>query len=102
MISARSAAGWTLPASRGPPGRGRLVARYQVALSGRVPGSAVATTRRVNPSGPHQPSVASAAHQVSVRPSRKVRVTGCQSPGSPGPSQASVRAASTGVCASGP
>ena len=37
------------------------------------------------PSGPHQPSDASAAHQVSVCPSRKVRVTGCQSPGSPGP-----------------
>jgi hypothetical protein len=31
---------------RGPPGRGRLVTRYQVALSGRVLGSAVATTRR--------------------------------------------------------
>jgi site-specific DNA recombinase len=41
-------------------------------------------------------------HQVSVCPSRKARVTGCQSPGSSGPSQASARAASTGVCASGP
>ena len=50
--------------------------RYQVALPGRVPGSAVATTSRRAPSGPHQPKVASAAHQVSVCPSRKVRVTG--------------------------
>ena len=97
VISARSAAGCGLPASRGPPGRGRLVARYQVALSGRAPGSAVTATRRVKPSGPHQPSVASAAYQVSACPSRKVRVTGCQSPGSAGPSQASARAASAGV-----
>jgi hypothetical protein len=67
-----------------------------VALSGKVPGSAVATTSRVKPSGPHQPSLASAAHQVSVCPSRKVRVTGRQSPGSGGPSRASARAASTG------
>jgi hypothetical protein len=44
--------------SRGPPGRARLVTSYQVALSGRVPGSAVATTSRRAPSGPHQPSLA--------------------------------------------
>src|SRR6266700_4144812 len=37
-ISARPAAGCGLPASRGPPGRGRLVTRYQVALPGRVAG----------------------------------------------------------------
>src|SRR6185312_13540653 len=41
-----------LSASRGPPGRGRLVTRYQVALPGRVPGSAVTTTRRLMSSGP--------------------------------------------------
>lgn len=35
-------------------------------------------------------------------PSRKVRVTGVQSPGSSGPSQARARAAFTGVCASAP
>jgi hypothetical protein len=78
------------------------VTRYQVALSGKVAGSAVATTRRRAPSGPHQPKVASAAHQVSVCPSRNVLVTGRQSPGSSGPFQASARAACTGVCASGP
>src|SRR6266702_5662745 len=81
-------------------GPGRLVTRYQVAWSGRVPGSAVATTRRRTPSGPHSPKVTSAAHQASACPSRKVLVTGCQSPGSSGPPQASARAASTGVCAS--
>ena len=72
------------PASRGPPGRGRLVTRYQVAFSGKVLGSAVATTRRRAPSGPHQPSTASAAHQVSACPSRTVLVIGRQSPGSSG------------------
>ena len=40
--------------------------------------------------------LAPAARQVSVCPSRKVQVTGCQSPGSSGPSQARVRAASAG------
>lgn len=95
-ISVGSAAGCGLSSSRGPPGRGRLVARYQVALAGRVAGSAVATTSRVVPSGPHHPSVASAAHHVSVWPSRKVRGTACQSPGSRGPPQAGTRAASTG------
>jgi hypothetical protein len=69
---------------------------------GSVAGSVVAATRRLAPSGPHQPRVASAAHQVSVCPSRKVRVTACQSPGSSGPFQASSRAASTGVCAPAP
>jgi hypothetical protein len=68
-----SAAGCGLPALRGPPGRGRLVTRYQVALPGRVAGSAVAATRRRAPSGPDQPKVASAAHQVSACPSRKAR-----------------------------
>src|SRR5262249_43349491 len=94
------AAGLTRAAGAGRGG-GRLGARYQVAFSGRVAGSAVATTRRVVPSGPHQPSAASAAYQVWVCPPRKARVTGCQSPGSPGPCQARARAASTGVCASG-
>src|SRR6266566_4752403 len=88
-ISARPAAGCGLSGSRGPPGRGRLVTRYQVALSGRVAGSAVATTRRRTPSGPHPPSLASAARQVSACPSRNVRTTGCQSPGSSGHLQAS-------------
>src|SRR5262249_42019560 len=73
-----------------------------VRQGGGVAGSAVATTRRRAPSGPHHPSSASAANQVWVCPSRKARVTACQSPGSSGPSQARARAASTGVCASGP
>src|SRR6266513_808586 len=55
-ISARPAAGCGLSSSRGPPGRGRLVTRYQVALAGRAAGSAVATTRRRAPSGPDQPA----------------------------------------------
>ena len=71
-----------------------------MALSGGVPGSAVATTRRRTPSGPHPPKVASAARQVSACPSRNVRTTACQSPGSSGPSQASAPRASTGVCTS--
>lgn len=75
------------------------MARYQVALAGNVAGSAVATTSRVVPSGPHQPSVASAAHQVSVWPSRKVRGTARQWPGSRHPPQVRMRAASTGVWA---
>ena len=50
LLKARGGCG--LPASRGLPGRGRLVARDQVALSGRMPGLAVATTRRANPSPP--------------------------------------------------
>src|SRR5882762_3390752 len=62
-------------------GPGQLVTRYQVALSGKVPGSAVATTSRRTPSGPHPPRLASAARQVSACPSRTVLVTGCQSPG---------------------
>ena len=70
------AAGQGLSFSRGPPGRARFVTRYQVALSGKVPGSAVATTRRRTPSGPHPPRLASAAYQVSACPSRKVLVTG--------------------------
>ena len=68
-----------------------------MALSGKVPGSAVATTRRRAPSGPHPPRLASAAHQVSACPSRKVLVTGCQSPGSAGPPQARARAPPPGV-----
>ena len=51
----------------------------QVTLSGRVAGSAVTDTRRRAPSSPHQPTVALAARQVLACPSRKVRVTGCQS-----------------------
>ncbi|WP_055558328.1 hypothetical protein [Streptomyces sp. NBRC 110028] len=77
------------------------MARYQVDFSGRVSGSVVATTSRVVPSGPHQPKDASAAHQVVVCPSRKVRVTAVQSPGRSGPCQAGSREASAGVWASG-
>jgi hypothetical protein len=69
------------------PGLGKWVTRYQVALSGKVAGSAVAATRRRAPSGPQAPKVASAAYQVSVWPSRKVRVTACHSPGSSGPAR---------------
>jgi hypothetical protein len=53
----------------GAAGRGRLVTRYQVALSGRVPGSAVATTRRRASSGPSRP----ARHQPPTR-SRRARL----------------------------
>ncbi len=65
-------------------GRCRLMASYQVALGGRCPG------RRWPPPGawcrptPHQPTVGSAAHQVSVCPSQKAQVPGCQSPDPPG------------------
>lgn len=93
--------GWVAAVcSRGDPGRGRLVARYQVDVSGRVAGSVVTTTSRIAPLGPHQPGWASAAHQVAVRPLRKLRVTGCQSPCCSGPYQTSSRAASTGRKAS--
>jgi hypothetical protein len=86
-----SQAGRRVRAARlaGAAGAGRLVTRYQVALSGSVPGSAVATTRRRTPSGPHPPSSASAARQVSACPSRNVRLTSVQPPGSSGPPQAS-------------
>ena len=47
--------------------------------------------RRRTPSGPHPPKVASAAHQVPACPSRNVRTTAIQSPGSSSPSQASAR-----------
>src|SRR5438034_1276232 len=80
-------------------GRGRLVATYQVVSFGSVAGSVVATTSRTRRLGP-QPAAgsrASAAHQVSVWPSRKRRTTGVQSPGCWGPPQASCRAASCGV-----
>ncbi len=66
-------------------------------MSGRLSGSADATTRRRALSGPHQPSAAPAAGQVSVCPSRKVRVTGCQLPGSPGPPHGSAGRVDRGV-----
>src|SRR5207247_8315036 len=81
---------------------GRLVTRYQVDSFGNRAGSVVAATSRNRRSGP-QPaagSAASAAHQVSVWPSRKRRVTLVQSPGSSGLVQASCLAASCGVWAS--
>jgi hypothetical protein len=59
--------------ARGEEGRGRLVSRYQLLIPGRLPGSVVAATSRSRRSGPKPPSSASAAHQVSARPSRKRR-----------------------------
>ncbi|MDX2939634.1 hypothetical protein [Streptomyces ipomoeae] len=46
------AGGCALVAAWGASGWGRLVARYQVALSGRTAGSVVATTSRPGESGP--------------------------------------------------
>ena len=70
-----------------------MVTRYQVTLSSMVPGSAVAATSRRTLSSLRQPSPASAAYQVSARPSRKTRVTAL-GPGSsvPAPGQDAGRA----------
>jgi hypothetical protein len=76
-----------------------LVSRYQLLCPGHLAGSVVATTSRSRRSGPQPPSWASAAHQVSVWPSRKRRVTRRHRPGRFGPRQPSSPAASTGVWA---
>lgn len=83
-------------ARRRPPqarsGRGR-------SCPGSRPGPVLVTTSRSPRSGPQPPRVASAAHQRSVWPSRKWRVTCRHRPGLVAPRQPRSPAASTGVWA---
>src|SRR5512132_672797 len=88
-----------LGAAAGGAGRGRLVSRYQLLWPGSLAGSVLATTSRSRRSGPQPRSCASAAHQVSLWPSRKRRWMRRHCPGRFGLRQPSSPAASTGVWA---